>query len=174
MGCTADVASLNFPMGMSKCRRLTVPATSIPGQKNVNLTCEPGTNVSMTMNAATVSGDNSTIALSDNGDGSTATGWGSAGKKTSQWRILCVDERRPDGTDLYSKRSDTSTWSAGTDADGTTPFSGDTGTGSTYTDATNPGGASANETLTFRANYHKIGKPLPRYRQCHRDDHPAI
>lgn len=30
----------------------------------------------MTMNAATVSGDNSTIALSDNGDGSTATGVG--------------------------------------------------------------------------------------------------
>ncbi|HDG1131489.1 TPA: fimbrial assembly protein, partial [Klebsiella aerogenes] len=30
----------------------------------------------------------------------------------------------------------------------------------TYTDATNPGGASANETLTFRANYHKIGETI--------------
>ena len=61
---------------------------------------------------------------------------------------------------FYSKRSDTSTWSAGTDADGATPFSGDTGTASTYADATNPGGASANETLTFRANYHKIGETI--------------
>ncbi|MGR7055548.1 type 1 fimbrial protein [Klebsiella aerogenes] len=162
MGCTADVASLNFPMGDVEVSAFDSTGYVYSGpEKNVNLTCEPGTNVSMTMNAATVAGDDSTIALSDNGDGSTATGVGvQLERKLPNGGFYVLMSAGQTIPIFYSKRSDTSTWSAGTDADGATPFSGDTGTASTYADATNPGGASANETLTFRANYHKIGETI--------------
>jgi type 1 fimbria pilin len=80
MGCTADVSTISFPFGY-----VTLPefdgktkAGSAPTQ-DVNLSCEPGSNVSASITATEASGDNANhtvIALTGAGTDGVATGVG--------------------------------------------------------------------------------------------------
>ncbi|EPO1790488.1 type 1 fimbrial protein [Cronobacter turicensis] len=146
MGCSADTASLNFIMGNIDAAAFDNSVQVGEAQKAVTLSCEPGTNVTLELQAAAARGvdNNTVIALSDAGSPNVAAGVGvqlnlklasggyDSGKNglplatpipllTSQ-RTVNVDQR-------YSY----------------------------FTDPSNPGGAGASETLLFTANYYKTG-----------------
>lgn len=88
MGCTADVSAISFPFGTLNLDEFSgqTKVGSAPS-KDVNLSCEPGTNVSLSVSAAqsTDAGANNTvIALTGAGTEGVATGVGvQLGLKTS-------------------------------------------------------------------------------------------
>lgn len=80
MGCTADVSAINFNFGSIKMTEFD-SATKIaaPDTQNVTLSCEPGTNVSLSVNAAAASGNNASntvMALTGAGNEDVASGIG--------------------------------------------------------------------------------------------------
>ncbi len=79
MGCTADTASLNFVMGNIDAAAFDNSVQVGEAQKTVTLSCEPGTNVTLEVQAPAASCDtanNTVIALSDSGAPDVATGIG--------------------------------------------------------------------------------------------------
>lgn len=162
MGCSANTANLTFAMGSVEVSAFDTSDYVYSGEpQTVSLACEPGTQVALTLSGTTVPDDTSTIALSDDGSGTVATGIGVQIERLLPrggfYTLLQVGQKV---TVFGSARNDTGSWPSGTETDGTTPFAGDKGSMGSFADPTNPGGASASETLTFRANYHKTGSTV--------------
>ncbi|ELY4600274.1 fimbrial protein [Cronobacter malonaticus] len=147
MGCTADTASLNFVMGNIDAAAFDNSVQVGEAQQTVTLSCEPGTNVTLEVQAPSASGpkaENSVIALSDHGAPDVATGVGvqlnlklaSGGYDSGKTGLpigtpvpLLTSQRGYDGAQGYSY----------------------------FTDPAHPGGAGASETLIFTVNYYKTG-----------------
>lgn len=145
-GCTSNVVALNFAMSDINMTRFDASPRVGGVTREVNLTCEPGTNVSLTLQAPAVSGgdnqNNTLIALSQEGESTVADGVGvqlnlrlASGKYDSGQSGLPLNTPIPI---LSSQRVSNS-------SRGYTAFS----------DLSNPGGAAAGETLTFTADYYK-------------------
>ncbi|ELY2782583.1 type 1 fimbrial protein [Cronobacter turicensis] len=147
MGCTADTASLNFVMGNIDAAAFDNSVQVGEAQKTVTLSCEPGTNVTLEVQAPAASCDtanNTVIALSDSGAPDVATGIGvqlnlklASGGYDSGKTGLPMNTPIPL---LTSRRS----------VDAALGYS-------YFTDPAHPGGAGASETLLFTANYYKTG-----------------
>lgn len=80
MGCNADVSSINFNFGSIKMAEFdSATKVAAPDTQNVTLSCEPGTNVSLSLNATPASGNNANntvIALTGAGNEDVASGIG--------------------------------------------------------------------------------------------------
>lgn len=139
MGCTVDTSAINFPFGTINVTEFdsNIKVGSTPNQI-VNLSCEPGSNVSLSVRAAEATGDNANhtvIALTGAGTEGVASGLGvQLGLKTSSY------DSENNGIPLNNSISlITSTRSNGT--------------------VTN-GGAAAQELLTFSATYYKTSETV--------------
>ncbi|ELY2672136.1 type 1 fimbrial protein [Cronobacter sakazakii] len=147
MGCTADTASLNFVMGDIDAAAFDNNSQVGEAQKTVTLSCEPGTNVTLEVQAPQAGGDtanNTVIALSDTGASDVATGVGvQLNLKLASGGYDSGKAGLPIGTSiplLTSQRT--------YDVERRYSY---------FTDPANPGGAGASETLLFTANYYKTG-----------------
>ncbi|MCE0798788.1 type 1 fimbrial protein [Buttiauxella sp. A2-C1_F] len=134
VGCSADVSAISFPFGKVDLGQFDgqTKVGSVPTQ-DVNLSCEPGTNVSLSVTAAESKEDDvnhTVIALTGAGDEGVASGVGvQLGLKTSQYNS------GSNGLQLNTPISlITSTRSSG---------------------KVTAGGATAQEKLTFSAVYYK-------------------
>ncbi|MBC1185319.1 type 1 fimbrial protein [Kluyvera sichuanensis] len=147
MGCTADVASLNFAMGDINMTQFDSNRRVGGVTQTMNLACEPGTEVTMTVQAAQLTeggnADNTLIALSQDGSSSVASGIGvqlnlrlTSGKYDSKEEGLPLNTAIP----LLTSSRVTNV------EQGYTRFA----------DASNPGGAAESELLTFTADYIKM------------------
>ncbi len=79
MGCSASVSSLLFNMGDVDTSAFDNLKMVEGPEQDVGLSCQPGTNVTMTINGPLAEGDNdngSVIALDQSESGTTATGVG--------------------------------------------------------------------------------------------------
>ncbi|WP_312980269.1 type 1 fimbrial protein [Atlantibacter sp.] len=145
LGCTADVASLNFAMGDILVAAFDATGKAGEVQQQVILNCEPGTNVSLAVIAAApAQGDtanNTGIALSNAGSEGVAKGVGvqlnlrgadydsgANGIPINTPLQLCASHRTVDGEKGYRY------------------FSGD---------VHNPDGCQRSVTLNFNANYYR-------------------
>jgi type 1 fimbria pilin len=134
MGCEADVSAINFAFGSVNLAGFddNPKAGSAPTQ-DVNLSCEPGTDVSLTVNAAEATGDNpnhTIIALTNSGAAGVASGV---------------------GVQLGLKSSDYDSMSYGLPLNRTIPLFASTRSGQSYIN----GGTAATEKLTFSAVYYR-------------------
>ena len=151
MGCTADVASLNFAMGDINISQFDSTRRVGGVDQTVSLACEPGTEVSLNVQAPPLTrGGNSyntIMALSQEGADNVASGVGvqlnlrlASGKYDSKGDGLPLNKLIPL---LTSSRI--------TNAEqGYTRFG----------DSSNLGGASANEILTFTADYIRVEETI--------------
>ncbi|MBB3324080.1 type 1 fimbrial protein [Atlantibacter sp. RC6] len=145
LGCAADVASLNFTMGDIQVSAFDATGKAGEVQQQVNLSCEPGTNATLSVIAATpAEGDtanNTGIALSNAGSAGVAKGVGvqlnlrGADYDSGENGIpintplqLCASHRTVDSEKGYRH------------------FSGD---------IHNPDGCQRYVTLNFKANYYR-------------------
>lgn len=157
MGCSASVSSLLFNMGDVDTSAFDNLKMVEGPEQDVGLSCQPGTNVTMTINGPLAEGDNdngSVIALDQSESGTTATGVGvvisayqPALRSFTYWAI---------GQEVQafnSSRVKAASQGSGLAADGTALA--DIGSATTYSDPANAGGAGESETLRFKAWYYK-------------------
>lgn len=157
MGCSASVSSLLFNMGDVDTSAFDNLKMVEGPEQDVGLSCQPGTNVTMTINGPLAEGDNdngSVIALDQSESGTTATGVGvvisayqPALRSFTYWAI---------GQEVQafnSSRVKAASQGSGLAADGTAIA--DIGSATTYSDPANAGGAGESETLRFKAWYYK-------------------
>ncbi|WP_072129027.1 type 1 fimbrial protein [Kluyvera genomosp. 1] len=134
MGCNADVSSISFNFGMIKLAAFDAASkVSAPDTQNITLSCEPGTNVSLSVNATAAAGDNANntvLALTGAGSDGVATGI---------------------GVQLGLKASGYDSGANGLPLNQSIPLFTSSRSGVSY----NSGGASAQEQLTFSASYYK-------------------
>lgn len=143
MGCTASTGSLNFTMGSISTNVFDLSSKAGYAEQSLILTCEPGTRVTMVINATEATGDSpdhSVIALTP-GD-NVATGVGV--QLNTRGVPLSLDT--PYRVFPYNR---TTVTNPGADASYTI-----------FTDPDNPGGAAASNTMTFIANYYKTGSKV--------------
>ena len=80
MGCNADVSSINFAFGSIKMAEFdSTTKIAAPDTQTVTLSCESGTNVSLSLNATPAAGNNANntvIALTGEGSADVASGIG--------------------------------------------------------------------------------------------------
>lgn len=143
MGCSANSTGLNFAMGTISSTEFTTSDGVGSAQQTLNLSCEPGTNVTMKVTATPAGGDNpdnTIIALTPGSD--TASGVGV--KLSLNGAVL------PLNTDiaLFTSRRTTITNS---DADASY---------SMFTDSANPQGAEGTQDLLFTTQYYKTASKV--------------
>ncbi|WP_368542615.1 type 1 fimbrial protein [Enterobacter soli] len=146
MGCIADRASLNFDMSDINVARFDAASRVGGVTQSLNLACEPGTNVALTVQAPPVAdGDNQNntlIALSQDGASGAADG---VGVQLNLRLASGSYDSGQNGLPLNAPLAILSSQRVVNGSEGYTAFS----------DAGNPGGAQASETLTFTADYYK-------------------
>ncbi len=145
-GCNADVVALNFAMSDINVTRFDAGPRVGGVTRTVNLTCEPGTNVSLTLQAPAVTdGDNQNntlIALSRDGESTVADGVG----VQLNLRLASGEyDSGKNGLPLNTPIAILTSQRVTNSSRGYTALS----------DPTHPGGASAGETLIFTADYYK-------------------
>lgn len=143
MGCTASTGALNFTMGSISTNVFDLSSKAGYAEQTLILSCEPGTRVTMRINATETDGDspdNSVIALTP-GD-NVATGVGVQLNINGAPLSLNTNYR------VYPYNRTTVT-NPGADASYLI-----------FTDPDNPGGAAASNALTFTANYYKTGSKV--------------
>ena len=146
MGCIADRAALNFDMSDINVTRFNTASRVGGVTQALTLSCEPGTNVAVTVQAPSVTdGDNQNntlIALSESGASGVAQGVGvQLNLRLASGRYDSGQNGLPLNTPVAILTSQRVTHGS----EGYTAFS----------DPGEPGGALASETLTFTADYYK-------------------
>lgn len=140
MGCNVSSTTLNFPMGTVKTSEFNLSSKVGSAQQALTLTCEPGTNVMMRVNATEAEGANperSVMALT--GGENAATGVGV--QLNINGAPLSLN------TDYTLFKSNRTT---------ITNTSAEAGY-SIFTNPESPGGASGSDTLYFSTSYYKTG-----------------
>lgn len=140
MGCNVSSTTLNFPMGSVKTSEFTLSNKVGSTQQALTLTCEPGTNVAMRINATEAEGDNpdrSVMALTAGENVATGVG--------VQLNINGVPLSLNTNYSLFKSNRTTIT------------NSGAEASYSIFTTPDSPGGASGSDTLNFSTNYYKTG-----------------
>lgn len=140
MGCNVSSTTLNFPMGTVKTSEFNLSTKVGSAQQALTLTCEPGTNVMMRVNATEAEGANperSVMALT--GGENAATGVGV--QLNINGAPLSLN------TDYTLFKSNRTT---------ITNTSAEAGY-SIFTNPESPGGASGSDTLYFSTSYYKTG-----------------
>ncbi len=136
MGCNADVSSINFAFGSIKMAEFdSTTKIAAPDTQTVTLSCESGTNVSLSLNATPAAGNNgnnTVIALTGEGNTDVANGL---------------------GVQLGLQSSGYNSGNNGLPLNQNIPLFTSSRNGSTYTS----GGTSAQEQLIFSASYFKTG-----------------
>ena len=136
MGCNADVSSINFAFGSIKMAEFdSTTKIAAPDTQTVTLSCESGTNVSLSLNATPAAGNNgnnTVIALTGEGNTDVANGLGvQLGLQSSGYNSGNNGLPLNQNITLFTSSRN----------------------GSTYTS----GGTSAQEQLIFSASYFKTG-----------------
>lgn len=136
MGCNADVSSINFAFGSIKMAEFdSTTKIAAPDTQTVTLSCESGTNVSLSLNATPAAGNNANntvIALTGEGNADVASGIGvQLGLQSSGYNSGSNGLPLNQSITLFSSSRNGSTYSSG-------------GTGS-------------QEQLIFSASYFKTG-----------------
>lgn len=136
MGCNADVSSINFAFGSIKMAEFdSTTKIAAPDTQTVILSCESGTNVSLSLNATPAAGNNgnnTVIALTGEGNADVANGLGvQLGLQSSGYNSGNNGLPLNQNITLFTSSRN----------------------GSTYTS----GGTSAQEQLIFSASYFKTG-----------------
>lgn len=159
MGCSASVSSLLFTMGDVDASEFDNNKMVEGPEQDVGLTCQPGTNVTMTINGTLAEGDNASgaaIALDQAESGTMATGVGviisayqPALQSFTYWAL------GQEVTAFGSNRVKAASQGSGLAADGTALA--DIGSATAYGNPANEGGAGESETLRFKAWYYRTG-----------------
>lgn len=136
MGCNADVSSINFAFGSIKMAEFdSTTKIAAPDTQTVTLSCESGTNVSLSLNGTPAAGNNANntvIALTGEGNADVASGIGvQLGLQSSGYNSGSNGLPLNQSITLFSSSRNGSTYSSG-------------GTGS-------------QEQLIFSASYFKTG-----------------
>lgn len=136
MGCNADVSSINFAFGSIKMAEFdSTTKIAAPDTQTVTLSCESGTNVSLSLNATPAAGNNgnnTVIALTGEGNADVANGLGvQLGLQSSGYNSGNNGLPLNQNITLFTSSRN----------------------GSTYTS----GGTSSQEQLIFSASYFKTG-----------------
>ncbi|HEP1894391.1 type 1 fimbrial protein [Kluyvera cryocrescens] len=136
MGCNADVSSINFAFGSIKMAEFdSTTKIAAPDTQTVTLSCESGTNVSLSLNGTPAAGNNANntvIALTGEGNADVASGIGvQLGLQSSGYNSGSNGLPLNQSVTLFSSSRNGSTYSSG-------------GTGS-------------QEQLIFSASYFKTG-----------------
>lgn len=140
MGCNVSSTTLNFPMGSVKTSEFTLSSKVGSAQQALTLTCEPGTNVMMRVNATEAEGDNperSVMALTAGENVATGVG--------VQLNINGAPLSLNTNYSVFKSNRTTIT------------NSGAEASYSIFTTPDSPGGASGSDTLNFSTNYYKTG-----------------
>ncbi|MGZ0719248.1 type 1 fimbrial protein [Kluyvera cryocrescens] len=136
MGCNADVSSINFAFGSIKMAEFdSTTKIAAPDTQTVTLSCESGTNVSLSLNATPAAGNNANntvIALTGEGNADVASGI---------------------GVQLGLQSSGYNSGSNGLPINQNIPLFSSSRNGSTYSS----GGTGSQEQLIFSASYFKTG-----------------
>lgn len=143
MGCTVGSTALNFPMGSISTNVFNLSNKAGFAEQTLILSCEPGTRVTMRINATETDGDspdNSVIALTPGNNVATGVGVqlnidGAPLSLNTNYRVY-----------PYNR---TTVTNPGADASYLI-----------FTDPDNPGGAAASNALTFTTNYYKTGSKV--------------
>ncbi|VUS22827.1 type 1 fimbrial protein [Klebsiella spallanzanii] len=143
MGCNASSASLNFPMGTVKTSEFNLSNKVGSAQQTLTLTCEPGTNVMMRINATEAEGDNPdhTVIVLTPGE-NVATGVGV--QLNINGAPLSLNSDYP----VFSSQRTTVT-----NSEASASYM-------VFIDPSNPGGAASSNELSFSANYYKTGSEV--------------
>ncbi len=143
MGCSVDATSLNFAMGTVESNTFNGSSTAGSAAQTLNLTCEPGTDVTMRVSATAAEGDNpdgSVIALTPGS--TTATGVGV--------QLALNGTVLPLNTDISLFKSQR-TKVTNTSADASY---------SVFTNPADPQGADGTQDLVFTSQYYKTGSTI--------------
>lgn len=139
MGCNADVSSINFAFGSIKMAEFdSTTKIAAPDTQTVTLSCESGTNVSLSLNATPAAGNNANntvIALTGEGSADVASGIGvQLGLQSSGYNSGSNGLPINQNITLFSSLRNGSTYSSG--------------------------GTGAQEQLIFSASYFKTGSQV--------------
>jgi type 1 fimbria pilin len=143
MGCIVGSNNLSFSMGSINASEFNTATKVGSARQSLSLSCEPGTNVSMRVAAASASGDNpDNTVMALTAEQNAATGVGV--------QLNLNGKALPLNTDisLYTS-SRTTVTNSGADA-----------SYSYFTNPDSPGGAAAMQTLALSTNYYRTGSAV--------------
>ncbi|RXY65211.1 fimbrial protein [Klebsiella pneumoniae] len=143
MGCIVGSNNLSFSMGSINASEFNTATKVGSARQSLSLSCEPGTNVSMRVAAASASGDNpDNTVMALTAEQNAATGVGV--------QLNLNGKALPLNTDI----------SLYTSSRATVTNSGADASYSYFTNPDSPGGAAAMQTLALSTNYYRTGSAV--------------